>query len=81
MATPARAASVIDVHRQRPAVELEFAGVGRQRAGDDLQQGRLAGAIGADQSVDLAFDDVEINVAQGVHGAEALADAPGGIDD
>jgi hypothetical protein len=69
------------LHRQLTAVELDFAGVGRQRAGDDFQQRRFAGAVGANEAVDLALDHVEIDALQSGHGAETLADSFGGIND
>ena len=38
----------------RGAAELEAARVGRVQAGDDVEEGGLAGAVRADQAVDLA---------------------------
>ena len=43
-------------------------------AAQDLHQRRLAGAVLADQRVDLALPDREIDVAQRLHGAEGFAD-------
>ena len=39
------------------AVEADGAGVGRERAGEDVEQGRLAGAVGADDADRLAGAD------------------------
>ena len=55
------------------SVELERAG-GRLDPGEDLHERRLAGAVLAEQA-DLARDDVEVDAAQRVRGAEHLVDA------
>jgi len=39
-----------------------------------LHQGRLAGTVLADQSMDLALPDGEIDVAQRLHAGEGFAD-------
>ena len=44
-------------HADRGAVEQDLAARRAMRAGDDLQQGRLAGAVGAEQAMDLARPD------------------------
>ena len=49
--------------------------VGRVDAGDALDQHRLAGAVVADERGDLPGGDVEVDVRERLHGAEALADA------
>ena len=54
------------------AVDLEVAGVGPVQPGHDLDQRRLAGAVLADEGVDLARPQVERHAAQGVGRAEAL---------
>jgi hypothetical protein len=41
-------------------------------AGEDLDQGGLAGAVGTDQGVDLAGHDLEIDVLQRLGAAESL---------
>ncbi len=41
-------------------------------AGEDLDEGRLAGAVGPDQGVDLAGHDLEIDVLQRLGAAESL---------
>ena len=43
----------------RPALEAHRAGIGADGAGDDLDQGRLAGAVIAEQADDLALADAE----------------------
>ena len=60
----------------RLAVDEDLARVGRHRAGDDLAQRRLAGAVLAHERVDLARRDLEADVLQRHRGAVALVDAP-----
>ena len=57
------------------AAELELAGVGSEGASDDVDQGRFAGAVLAEQHVDLAGPEVEIDVVQCQHAREALGDS------
>ena len=57
------------------AAELEAAAVGDVQAGDDVEEGGLAGAVGADQAVDLAALDGDAHVGQRLQAAETLADA------
>ena len=59
----------------RLAGDPDLAVIGRVDAGEDLHQRRLAGAVLAHQSVDLAAAQVEIHPAQGRHAGEALGDA------
>ena len=61
--------------RDRRAVEEDLALVGREDAVDHLDQGRLAGAVLAEQRVDLAGLDVEVDVVVGAHAGKGLADA------
>ena len=56
------------------AVEDDGAGVRRDAADADVEQRRLAGAVRADDRVRLAFLDCEVDVAERVQAAEALAD-------
>ena len=56
------------------AVEDHLALVGRQQAGDGLEQGRLAGAVGAEQGHHLVLADA------GVDAEEHLQRAVGGLD-
>ncbi len=57
------------------AVEVDGAGVGGMGAGEDLHEGALAGAVFADQGVNLAGLDGEVDATKGLGGAESLADA------
>ena len=60
--------------------EQDRAAVGADRAGQDLHEGGLAGAVGAHQRVDLAGEDGEAGAAQGGDGAIGLGDA-GGVEE
>ena len=51
------------------------AGVGRIDAGDQIEQGALAGAVRADDAVHLALGDRHLDVRQGDQPAEALGEA------
>src|ERR1700736_5237758 len=55
------------------AAEDVLAGVGDVDAGDRFDQRGLAGAVVADQAHSLARVDLEVDLGQGLHGAEALA--------
>ena len=59
----------------RPAVERDRARVGFVDAGQDLDQRRLAGAVLAEQRVDLAAPHVEIDVVERQRRGEALDEA------
>ena len=59
----------------RPAVDRHAAVVLAVQAGDDLHQGRFAGAVLAHQAVDLAPAQHEVDVAQGRDAAERFGDA------
>ena len=59
----------------RLAVDADLAGVGVVEAVEDRHQRRLAGAVLADDAVDDAALDDEIDVLVGVDRAEALVDA------
>ena len=59
----------------RLAVDADLAGVGFVEAVEDRHQRRLAGAVLADDAVDDAALDDEIDVVVGVNRAEALVDA------
>src|SRR6218665_2341200 len=54
-----------DVHRL--AQKLDRAGIRAVRARKDLDQGRLAGTVVAEQADDLPLPDVEADIAQRVH--------------
>src|SRR5581483_3724134 len=60
------------VHGHRLAVEEELALVHRVDAGDALDERRLAGAVVADEGHHLALAHLEIDVGQGLDGAEGL---------
>ena len=68
-----------DVRRQpvdaacRP--KADRAGVGPSVARDEVEQRRLAGAVGADDAAQLALGHVEVDVAVGVDAAEMLRHA------
>ena len=56
------------------AADEDPAGVGLVEAADDLDQGRLAGAVVADQAEHLAPVQAQVDVGQGGDPAEALGD-------
>ena len=56
------------------AVDLHRALVVRVQAGDDLDQGRLAGAVVAEDAGDLAGVDGQVDALEGADGAVGLAD-------
>ena len=58
---------------QQPAVEPQFAGVGQGRAGHDLDERRFAGAVLAEQRMDLAGGDAEVDVVERAHPGIGLA--------
>ena len=62
---------------QFAAVEHELATVGRVGAGEHVEERGLAGAVGADQAVDLTLVDGERDLGQRVQAAEAFADVAG----
>ena len=51
------------------AAQVDFAARGGKQAGQDLQEGRLPAARGADDGDELAFADGEVDPVQGQHGA------------
>ncbi len=57
------------------AADPDFAGVRLIVAVEDAHQGRLAGAVLADDAMDAAPPHLEPDVAIGVHRAETLVDA------
>ena len=61
-----RVVDLVAEHRDRAAGR-------RQHAGDQVEGGALAGAVGADQRHDLAGLDVEGDVVDGDHAAELFA--------
>ena len=57
------------------AVQADGAGVGREDAGDHVEDRGLARAVGADQRMDRAGRHAEAHVVHRAQAAEALADA------
>ena len=55
------------------APEPHLALVGLQRARDDVDEGRLAGAIFAEEHVDFSGEQVEIDVIESLHAGKPLA--------
>src|SRR5919204_1788683 len=58
-----------------PPAHHDGAAIRAQRAGEDLDQGRLAGAVIADEGYDLARIDLEVDPFQRPDVAEAFRDA------
>ena len=54
------------------AVEDHGPGVGREPADEDIEQGRLAGAVRPDDGVGRAFLDLQVDVGQRMEAAEVL---------
>ena len=61
------------------AEDVDFARIGRERAGENGEEGGLAAAGGADEEGELVCEDVDVDAAEGLHGgvagAEGLRDA------
>ena len=57
------------------AIDLHRPGVGAHRAEDDVHQGALPGAVLAEEGVDLAAEELQIDGVVGGHRVEALGDA------
>ena len=62
---PAAMASRGDASASARAVELDLAGIGADEPGQHLHQRRLAGAVLAEQAVQLAGGDVEVDAVVG----------------
>ena len=75
MLIPRAMASAGPVIVDRLAVEQDLALVGHGQPVEDVHQGRLAGAVLAEQGVDLAGTQVEIDRVVGEHARIALGDA------
>ncbi len=63
--------------RDRLAVDLDRSGIGAQDAGEDLDERRLAGTVGAEEGVHLSRSNLQIDGAQRHHRAERLGDGVG----
>ena len=61
------------LHADRPAVDPDLARIGLVEAVEDAHQGRLAGAVLADDAGDRALLDAQRHAALGVHAAERLS--------
>src|SRR5260221_4617908 len=59
---------------QRFAVEPRLPGVGSVGAGDDVEGGAFARAVGADHAEDLALAHLEVELRHGSQAAEAFAE-------
>jgi hypothetical protein len=59
------------------AVEADAPAVRPQITGDHVQEGRLAGAVGADQADDAVALEFERDVGRRRHGAKALVESLG----
>ena len=71
-ARPSRATSRCGMPAMSRSEEAHLAGRHRQRAGQQVEHGRLAGAVGPDQADDLAGVHVEAHVVDRHQAAEAL---------
>ena len=60
---------------ERHALEPHLARVGDGHAGEQVEEGRLAGAVGTDDRLDAPGPDVEAHLPDGLDPAEALGDA------
>src|SRR5437588_63400 len=61
-------------------VEQELAAGGLVEPGEDVEEGRLAGPVRADDRDDRALRDVERHAVDGDEAAEGLGDAVGGVE-
>ena len=59
---------------ERPAVDLDGAGIGRDDAGHDLHEARLAGAVAAEKRMHFPGLQGERNTLQHRNGAVGLPD-------
>jgi hypothetical protein len=62
--------------RDRLAVEGDAAGRRGREAGDDVEERRLAGAVGPDEAVDPARPQPQAHVPQRLEAPKHLSDAP-----
>ena len=74
-ADPERPGFARPANRDRPAVEPDLALVAAERAGHDLDQGRLARAVLSEQRMHLAGLDPKIDPLQGAHAGKRLRDS------
>ena len=71
------AVTLKDLGGRTCALVADFALGGDVEAGEAVEEGGLAGAVGADEADDLAAVDGEVDVAYGGEAAEAHGDAAG----
>ena len=62
------------VEANGPPLQKHFASVRSEDAGEDVHERRLAGAVLAEEGMNLAALEVEIDAAQSLHAAEMLGD-------
>ena len=67
---PDRAADIVGLADHVVAGYERRAGGGAEEGGEDADQGGLAGAVGAEEAVDLSGVDLEVEVVDGADGAE-----------
>src|SRR5690606_3153292 len=67
----------VGLGRQDGALVADLALGGDVEAGEAVEEGGLAGAVGADETDDLAAVDGEVDAAYGGESAEAHGDAAG----
>ena len=60
--------------RERFAAVANRAGIGREDAGDDVDQRRLAGAVLAEEGVHLAGVQIEVDMIEREHAGKPLRD-------
>ena len=73
-AMPSARATTGSLSLDDAAVDLERPGVRPVGAGDDLDERRFAGAVLADEGVDLAGGQVERDALKRLHAAEGFGD-------
>ena len=56
-------------------LEQNFSAAGSQQSGNQIEQGRLAGAVGPEEPVDAAFSDVEREIVDNRLAAPRIAEA------
>ena len=61
--------------RHSVSLEDDFAGVGTEEPRDEVEDGGLPGAVGADETDDLALADVKLEIVDHLQPAERFGDA------
>ena len=57
-----------------PSIQENFAGIGLQRAADDLHQSAFSSSVFTDEGMDFAFAQIKSDIFQGDGGSEPLGD-------